>query len=852
MTDITKSTAKDLVLSHELVEQISSQMLKLKKQNLGYQERIKSLGLQLQSSLSSNKDLEDLLSKNILQNSSENSHPKLIRYRVAEIRNSGPFSTDKENLVPNPEQNQLHEEGQKKSGSQVENPDATSSGDYKKEIGRLLKVLDHRDDEISTLSKSNSQRESEVARLKKLLEEKESEMEKLKEKQKKTPSYEDEENLPRFGTPNGHSDDADTQRALKIQVEELEKCVRERDEELGKLAAHIKEQNTLLETSTSELKSQKSTSDKMAGELKAERKRFQDVCLKLEFQESKMRQLEIELAESKEKLNDQSNLLGSGFNNPVELKNFFESNRSDVIAQDRIKDLEQTVHRLEGVIANLNHRLKNQQGHLTEDPEKGLETIDILNSKLATERTLKEELEGKLRQLEAKIEEVIQPEKTSESPSHISSLEQEIDQLKGEIQELEIQLGEKITQIEDMEQEIKILRYKGQQEEMLSAEISDKLSIALERTKTLAEQELMWHEERDQILGELKKSSEKLVELEKEVETLKARNSSMSDELKTLKLEAIQGEQISSVVVQKDEEIHSLNALLKAKNSEIESHRSKVGQMLSKLNTEKAELGQLNDELKDEALLLRSENEDMKNQLKITLAKKDELRDLLKEKLKDASKFKQEVLELEQEFDSRLANKSKEFKEFYLSTRSKLLKHLNSVAGVLKSLGSQIKQAKTEVLDLAQQRTKAQTIEDSGTGIKSIFHQLKSKLLALELQNQQVVTDPESQSGQIASLTEIVLEQKDLIRKLKAKIEKDQAAGYGSDLSVTSGEMINLDPEELNLDLQDKRRERDRLTHENFGLQSDVEGLEAEKERILQETEEHESHLDELKSKNLL
>jgi len=54
--------------------------------------------------------------------------------------------------------------------------------------------------------------------------------------------------------------------------------------------------------------------------------------LKIEFQESKLRQLEIELAETKEKISDQSNLLGSGFNNTVELKNFFESNRSDVIA----------------------------------------------------------------------------------------------------------------------------------------------------------------------------------------------------------------------------------------------------------------------------------------------------------------------------------------------------------------------------------------------------------------------------------------------------------------------------------------------------------------------------------------
>ena len=96
---------------------------------------------------------------------------------------------------------------------------------------------------------------------------------------------------------------------------------------------------------------------------------------------------------------------------------------------------------------------------------------------------------------------------------------------------------------------------------------------------------------------------------------------------------------------------------------------------MAKSNSEKADLTQANDNLKDENLILRSENDDLKAQLSITLAKKDELRDLLKEKLKDASKFKQELLELEQEFEGRIEKKSKEFKEFYLQTRSKLLKH---------------------------------------------------------------------------------------------------------------------------------------------------------------------------------
>ena len=72
---------------------------------------------------------------------------------------------------------------------------------------------------------------------------------------------------------------------------------------------------------------------------------------------------------------------------------------------------------------------------------------------------------------------------------------------------------------------------------------------------------------------------------------------------------------------------------------------------------------------------------------------------------------------------------------------------------------------------------------------------------------------------------------------------------YFSDLSVKTQEANNIDPEELELDLQEKRRERDRLNHENFGLQSDLDGLEADKDRVLEEIEDQEEHLDELKSK---
>ena len=52
--------------------------------------------------------------------------------------------------------------------------------------------------------------------------------------------------------------------------------------------------------------------------------------------------------------------------------------------------------------------------------------------------------------------------------------------MRAENQELEAMIAEKNAKIEDMEQEIKILRLKGQEEEELSAKLGEKLAVAVE------------------------------------------------------------------------------------------------------------------------------------------------------------------------------------------------------------------------------------------------------------------------------------------------------------------------------------------------------------------------------------
>jgi peptidoglycan hydrolase CwlO-like protein len=95
----------------------------------------------------------------------------------------------------------------------------------------------------------------------------------------------------------------------------------------------------------------------------------------------------------------------------------------------------------------------------------------------------------------------------------------------------------------------------------------------------------------------------------------------------------------------------------------------------------------------------------------------------------------------------------------------------------------------------------------------------------------------------------MLIQQKCLTDSLKNELNRDLEKKYASDLSVTSFERDNVNKDELEFELQESRRERDRLNHENFALQSDVDGLEADKERVLDEIDENEEHLEELKSK---
>lgn len=61
--------------------------------------------------------------------------------------------------------------------------------------------------------------------------------------------------------------------------------------------------------------------------------------------------------------------------------------------------------------------------------------------------------------------------------------------------------------------------------------------------------------------------------------------------------------------------------------------------------------------------------------------------------------------------------------------------------------------------------------------------------------------DEDSKEQQIVDLTDMLIQQKNLNDLLKNELNRNLERQYGSDLSVTSQEVQNIDEEELDMDL---------------------------------------------------
>lgn len=274
---------------------------------------------------------------------------------------------------------------------------------------------------------------------------------------------------------------------------------------------------------------------------------------------------------------------------------------------------------------------------------------------------------------------------------------------------------------------------------------------------------------------------------------------------------------------------------------------------------------------------MKKDNQILRKEVTSLLDQKEDLRNHLQEKLKDAEKFRDEIEKLEQEYTKRVEDRNSVFRDYLSMTKIKLVKKIKSLLGVIQTL-------KDEVLLLKEKASKDKTntyenLEHTMNEIKDeIIKKLKNsnkinlmkepsnKSLSQQFGNNSKVLTPFSTQRSIDKPEKKTVNEADyqslnnlphdkkidhlhvLLFEQKEANRKFLEINYRSeDLSVTTEQQHVEDPDDLEREVQDLRRLRDRLKHENFGLQSDVEELEEEKEKCLAEIEEHESHLLELK-----
>lgn len=781
LQDPMKGLEGEVSFSKAFIQQISSQMIKLKKENLVYREKIKNMKILITEGIRQNIDLEVLI--NNKKASPDGRYLKYSVQQMASIKgdkenaytspvklsyNSDPFGTEDRGTV------RLAKQGQNPQVAPLNIQGVPEEDEYnsRAEIERLLAVLDRRDQEIDRCKNDFVKRENELNKLKSILNIKEQEIDDLKHLLKSQPSKE----VPQ---PEGMED-----------------------------VQNLKEK------------------------LNLESKKVEQVCKQIIAKDSLIKQLEDKIKELENapqvSLAEESNI----FNSNTHDKDFFESNKTDFLTQDRIKDLEQQIHQLQATIKNLNYKL-NTQTAPPEDPE--------LIQKLKDVESENSDLKAKLLAKSVAIEP--ETETNVESPTD----PEEQDKLQKLISYQEVELTEKEAKIQDMEQEIQILRKKGRVEEELSESLENKIA-------NIQAHNLELQDENANLKGELVNFETRNGQQSEIINQLELKNTNLEHHLSEVKSKISRDQANSDMsMTEKDKEIETLREQIHLKELELENKREKFGSVLNQSSSEKTELAVKADNLKDENMLLQAENEALKLQLEGLLSKKEELRALLKEKLQDASKFKKQIQDLEDEFLKKLEDKCEVFKEYHSGMKTKLMKKLTSVLKAVKQLRLElelVQKANTEKCSEILSEINPDTLNER---VRSIIKTLKDNLSSLELGPKVMIDeDPESKDQQIIDLTEMLIQQKNLNDQLKNEGNRNLERQYASDLSVTTQERNDIDQEMLDLDLQEKRRERDRLAHENFGLQSDVEGLEADKERVLEEIDENEEHLDELKSKLIL
>ena len=844
------------------MNKISSQMIKLKKQNLTFKEKIKNMKIFISESLRESGDIENSLAK----------------MHTGETLISTKFIL--RNLSSKPgNYNSLRDSGN------IHDSSTASMNHLKRdsEIKDLINAIQNKNEQLEFIKAEEKRRDNELKQMRTLLRMKDEEIEGLKQLSGQVPDVDKFKGM----LETSH-----------LKIENLTQAIEEKKEELDKLVELLSSKDEKLKKVTKLLEEKSSKLNLMSSQISIKDQELKDFRDKIVVKNESLENLGKALEQKKKEI--------------------------DQLCQDLLTKGKE-INRLNIILSEKNIGADDEERNSTiytaqstdSKPVGGGEDPDGIFSKMSSLNRL---FDNKLKALEAKLDH--KEMEGSNLKTQVKEKQAEIEDLMDQLEKAQARNDKLRDQLKDKDMAVQIL----ESEHKASAKkLGDHIKAKeIEYTKLRDssrkkdEECKMLRQEVDDLKKTLKHAQSGQEAFQKELGALRGKLEAKQGELEVA-TEALKT-QTEDTNTANREEFYSMKENLQSLESEIKRYKTKEkkmrkleenliakDQIAEKLRSEvsemKAEFSNMMDRVREESEKqigkLKRDNTELKTEISDLLEQKEELRNHLKEKLGDAERFRRQIEELEGDFEAKLAEKQQNFDNYVSRTKIKLIKKLRSLLDVHLDLKDQILFLKSfctqSSFDLKQElmegdagvrrhvlkvendlkRLRAssdagkaaeqpelkahvskssQASQSQGSQTEKTSEQLNNSNLESSSSSQdskkklqiqveiQLRKQIEEKDQEIEDLHSLLVEQKENNRKL-------QDMNYASeDLSVTTEAQYVSNPGELEQEVQSMRRERDRLKHENFSLQSDVDELEEDKERAIQEIEDHENHLDELKS----
>ncbi|XP_033763361.1 LOW QUALITY PROTEIN: kinesin-like protein KIF20B [Pecten maximus] len=502
---------------------------------------------------------------------------------------------------------------------------------------------------------------------------------------------------------------------LQVKVEELEKCVEERNTQLTKLNGEMEQ---LVAKGEKEDQIERQNIEGMKEELEQAK---QDLDTKRQLAEN----MSEELQKIKDELKQISKKGSKGSKKVIERL----EGQCEQLGQT-IKDREAEIERLKSELSAIQSSadtgviVKSNQIDSLHDELKNLQTeMAVMEKKIADRDRAIKDLNELYEQDQKELDEkdftlrTLRKEKEKASGESERAVTQKLTKLQ---EELEAKT-ERICELETMEEKTKQL-----EDEIAS--LRQKLS-ELENV----------NEEKEQVENELEGKAQKLSKLEtvnEKKEQVENELASLRDKLKELENVTQEKEQLEKELASLRDKIIELENVTKEKK-QLENELASLGQNLSELKTVKDENEQVMSELKSlrqklcEFKSLQEEKEELVKELEDNTHRLCEL------------KLKEKLIQLQEELDC------KETKMCELNTaREKDEGELKSQAEGISKLSEQVESTESRIKDLMTERSelekKAESLEESLHGKDHQLEELKKVLT--DLQNETKMSSNETNS----------------------------------------------------------------------------------------------------------